>query len=67
MTWVPKARWVEDGRMWTSSGVTAGIDMAHAFLKHLVGDEIAETIRAGIEASVHEQDDDEFAEAHGLV
>ena len=24
ITWVPKARWVVDGKIWTSSGVTAG-------------------------------------------
>ncbi|KAH8927761.1 class I glutamine amidotransferase-like protein [Atractiella rhizophila] len=28
--WVPKARWVVDGNIWTSSGVTAGMDMIHA-------------------------------------
>lgn len=26
-----------DDRFWTSSGVTAGIDMAAAFVRHLVG------------------------------
>jgi len=25
ITWVPKARWVIDGNVWTSSGVTAGM------------------------------------------
>ena len=24
ITWVPTARWVEDGKVWTSSGVAAG-------------------------------------------
>lgn len=24
VTWVPAARWVEDGKVWTSSGVSAG-------------------------------------------
>ncbi|KAG8836074.1 hypothetical protein FRC17_010007 [Serendipita sp. 399] len=31
--WVPCARWVVDGNIWTSSGVTAGMDMINAFLK----------------------------------
>ncbi|CAK4077002.1 unnamed protein product [Aphanomyces euteiches] len=35
--WVPHARWVQDGRIWTSSGVTAGMDMAYAFAVHLYG------------------------------
>ena len=26
--WQPRARWVHDGKFWTSSGVSAGIDMA---------------------------------------
>jgi len=67
ITWVPKARWVVDGRVWTSSGVTAGADMAYAFLKHLVGVEIAEPIRGIVELSVHDEGDDEFAEFYKLV
>jgi transcriptional regulator GlxA family with amidase domain len=38
ITWVPSARWVEDGKVWTSSGVTAGMDMMVAFVRHLYGD-----------------------------
>jgi transcriptional regulator GlxA family with amidase domain len=37
ITWVPSARWVDDGNIWTSSGVAAGIDMMWAFLRHLYG------------------------------
>ncbi|CAK4113614.1 unnamed protein product [Aphanomyces euteiches] len=37
--WVPHARWVVDGNIWTSSGVTAGMDMTNAFLVHLFGAE----------------------------
>lgn len=33
--WVKKARWVEDHRMWTSSGISAGIDMTLAFVAHV--------------------------------
>ncbi|KAK4205606.1 class I glutamine amidotransferase-like protein [Triangularia verruculosa] len=31
--WVSPARWVEDGKVWSSSGVTAGIDLIYEFLK----------------------------------
>ncbi|GAB1313344.1 DJ-1/PfpI domain-containing protein [Madurella fahalii] len=31
--WVSPARWVDDGKVWSSSGVTAGIDLAFAFLE----------------------------------
>jgi transcriptional regulator GlxA family with amidase domain len=37
--WVPSARWVVDGKFWTSSGVAAGMDMMYAFLKHIYGEE----------------------------
>ena len=38
ITWVPSARWVEDGKVWTSSGVSAGMDMMVAFLRRVYGD-----------------------------
>lgn len=36
--WVEKARWVEDGRFVTSSGVSAGTDMALAVIAKLYGE-----------------------------
>ncbi|KAJ7684361.1 class I glutamine amidotransferase-like protein [Mycena polygramma] len=65
--WVPKARWVVDGNIWTSSGVTAGNDMALAFIDHLVGPRAARFIRGAVEIRETTQDDDPFAEFHGLV
>ncbi len=35
--WLKKARWSVDGKYWTSSGVSAGIDMALAFVEQLNG------------------------------
>ncbi|KAH6634699.1 class I glutamine amidotransferase-like protein [Chaetomium sp. MPI-SDFR-AT-0129] len=40
VTWVPTARWVVDGNVWTSSGVSAGLDMVYAFLRHYYSDDI---------------------------
>ncbi|EJD03101.1 class I glutamine amidotransferase-like protein [Fomitiporia mediterranea MF3/22] len=65
--WVAKARWVIDGKVWTSSGVTAGADMANAFLVHLVGEDVAKTIRGIVELSARAEDEDEFAGVHGLL
>ncbi|KLO14623.1 class I glutamine amidotransferase-like protein [Schizopora paradoxa] len=65
--WVPKARWVVDGNIWTSSGVTAGMDMANAFLTHVYGEKTTKQIRNIIELSAKEETDDEFAHEHGLV
>lgn len=40
--WVRQARWVDDGNIVTSSGVSAGIDMALALIARLHGVEVAE-------------------------
>jgi transcriptional regulator GlxA family with amidase domain len=42
--WVEEARWVEDGPFVTSSGVSAGTDMALAVIATLWGRERAEVI-----------------------
>jgi len=67
ITWVPKARWVVDGNVWTSSGVTAGSDMALAFLEHLVGAKAARQVRGTVEIPERGEGDDPFAEFFGLV
>ena len=42
--WIGHARWVSDGRFVTSSGVSAGIDMALGFIASQYGSELAERI-----------------------
>ena len=42
--WVSEARWVEDGPVFTSSGVSAGIDMSLAVIASLFGEKKAEEI-----------------------
>jgi putative intracellular protease/amidase len=44
--WVPEARWVEDGPYVTSSGISAGTDMALAVIARLYGRARAEQIAA---------------------
>jgi putative intracellular protease/amidase len=51
--WVSEARWVEDGPFATSSGVSAGIDMALAVIARLHGRETAERIAAFTEYEWH--------------
>ncbi|KAJ7216411.1 class I glutamine amidotransferase-like protein [Mycena pura] len=65
--WVPKARWVVDGNVWTSSGVSAGADMALAFLEHLAGAKLARQVREIVELPEVSSGDDLFAQVHGLV
>ncbi|PHH93367.1 hypothetical protein CDD83_5921 [Cordyceps sp. RAO-2017] len=67
VTWVPTARWVEDGNIWTSSGVSAGIDMTYAFLRRLYGDgdEILKSVMNEIEYAPHTKADwDPFSVVH---
>ncbi|KAI0849998.1 class I glutamine amidotransferase-like protein [Daldinia vernicosa] len=44
VNWVRQARWVTDGNIWTSSGVSAGIDMMYAFVADQYGEDIAQTL-----------------------
>ncbi|KAF7561648.1 hypothetical protein G7046_g2492 [Stylonectria norvegica] len=44
VNWVAKARWVQDGKFWTSSGVSAGIDATLAWVAAEFGEAIATEI-----------------------
>ncbi|MFZ0889888.1 MAG: DJ-1/PfpI family protein [Candidatus Binataceae bacterium] len=66
--WERQARWVEDGKFMTSSGVSAGIDMALAVIARLVGSQVAETAATFMEYEWHRDAAwDPFAKIHGLV
>lgn len=47
--WVQKARWVVDGKFYTSSGVSAGMDMSLGFVADIVDIKTAEEIAYAIE------------------
>lgn len=47
--WIRKARWVVDGKYYTSSGVTAGIDMALGFIADNHNYEISKKLSTSIE------------------
>jgi transcriptional regulator GlxA family with amidase domain len=42
--WEKKARWVVDGNVWTSSGISAGIDVTYAFVGKFYGEDVAQKI-----------------------
>jgi transcriptional regulator GlxA family with amidase domain len=66
--WVRQARWVEDGSLVTSSGVSAGIDMALAVIARLDGTQLSETLAVATEYDWHRDATwDPFAKIHGLV
>ena len=51
--WVREARWVEDGKFATSSGVSAGIDLALRLIEKTSGTEAAERVATGMEYDWH--------------
>jgi transcriptional regulator GlxA family with amidase domain len=63
--WIKKARWVEDRDRWTSSGVSAGIDMSAAFLTRLYGPGLTDELIREAELMVQKNPDmDPFAAQH---
>lgn len=68
VNWVPRARWVQDGKFFTSSGVSTGIDMSLAAIAHLMGQDKAQWLADGCEYDWHSDPDwDPFAAKCGLV
>ena len=67
VNWQPVARWVEDGKIFTSSGVSAGMDMALAVIAKLEGQETADQVATWAEYDWHRDAGwDPFAVVHGL-
>lgn len=61
-TWVAQARWVRDGNIWTSSGVSAGMDVTLAFVAEYFGEAVATSIANGMEFNrAPSSTDDPFA------
>jgi transcriptional regulator GlxA family with amidase domain len=68
VTWVPQARWVHDGPFSTSSGVSAGIDMALDLIARHVDVETAEALARSMEYEWHRDAGwDPFAKVWGLA
>jgi transcriptional regulator GlxA family with amidase domain len=66
--WVREARWVEDGKFWTSSGVSAGIDMALAVVARVADQQTADFLATATEYEWHRDAGwDPFARVHGLI
>ncbi|KAJ5169599.1 uncharacterized protein N7500_002382 [Penicillium coprophilum] len=67
VNWVPHARWVTDGNVWSSSGVSAGVDVTLAWIEEVYGSDMARKISNIMEYTRHEDTShDPFAELHGL-
>ena len=51
--WEYNARWIEDGNIFTSSGVSAGMDMSLAFISRTLGEKAADDAALWAEYSWH--------------
>ena len=66
--WEPSARWVQDGNIFTSSGVSAGMDMTLAAIAAMHGMERAEQVAVWCEYDWHRDASwDPFAKIYDLV
>lgn len=66
--WVKQARWVDDGAIVTSSGVSAGMDMSLAVIARLYGQGVADWLARVTEYEPHRDSSwDPFAVKAGLV
>jgi transcriptional regulator GlxA family with amidase domain len=66
--WVRRARWVRDGKVVTSAGVSAGMDMTLAVVADLYGASVSEELALVAEYEPHRDPAwDPFAARHGLV
>ena len=66
--WVAQARWVEDGKFFTSSGVSAGMDMSLALIGRVMNEDAARQVATWTEYDWHSDADwDPFARIHNLV
>lgn len=66
--WVKQARWVQDGKFFTSSGVSAGMDMALGVAANLFGIDKAHEMAEGCEYIWNaDPNEDPFATSAGLV
>ena len=52
--WIREARWVEDGRFFTSSGVSAGIDMTLGLIQRIFGREVSLQVACWAEYTWHD-------------
>lgn len=66
--WVKKARWVDDGSVVTSSGISAGMDMSLAVISRLYGKDVAAWLERLTEYDSHRDPAwDPYAVKAGLV
>ncbi|KAK7032423.1 hypothetical protein VNI00_013171 [Paramarasmius palmivorus] len=65
--WIAHARWIVDGNIWTTSGVSAGMDGTLAWMAEVYGEDAALDVANGMEYERHTNGSwDPFADLYGL-
>lgn len=67
VTWVAPARYVVDGDVWTSSGVTSTLDLVYVLIKTFWGEDAADTIYGMIEHTPLAESDDPFTAYYNIT
>ena len=68
VNWITHARWVHDGNVWSSSGVSAGIDVLFAWIGAVFGNETATGVANALEYERHLNASwDPFADLYNLT
>ncbi|KAF5238204.1 hypothetical protein FAUST_5661 [Fusarium austroamericanum] len=67
VNWVSPARYVIDGKIWSSSGVTSGLDLVFAFIATFWGKEQSERLAGIAEHVPREATDDPFSKHYNIT
>ncbi|KFX97997.1 hypothetical protein O988_04593 [Pseudogymnoascus sp. VKM F-3808] len=66
--WIAHARWITDGKVWSSAGVSAGIDAVLAWIAEVYGLDVAEELALSMEYERHADPSwDPFAEYYNIT
>lgn len=66
--WIGRARWVSDGNLWTTSGVSAGVDGMLAFMESLIPRDMVTGVVNMMEwRRAESPNDDPFADVEGTT
>lgn len=61
VTWIGDRRWIVDGKIWSSAGVTAGIDLVAEFARIHFDPEVVELAKEASEEKPKPDTPDHFA------
>ncbi|KAF3920807.1 hypothetical protein ABW20_dc0108250 [Dactylellina cionopaga] len=65
--WQPHARYVRDKNVWTTSGISAGVDGMLGFVEYVWGSAVADSLEAGMEWTRLGANGDKWGDYYGLT